>query len=267
MEKDNGQLPEPENNQEDIIKTENIITDKKEEAKLEEQSLKDKKAKDEKPKNKKLKLTKKKAIIIAIIAFLILSVGTVILISAFSSDPKKSSANITPDDQENIEEIEEVEKYDITIAGNGLDDFDLYFVKIEDDGSKNIVYSPLSIKYALNMLNEGTGGESKAQIEKVLGSYNFKKYQNSSNLALANAIFVNDSKKNAIKDTYITSLKDKFDAEVIPDSFATPDNINTWVSEKTFKLVENILNETDERNYFYLVNALAIDMDWETKFS
>ncbi len=225
-------------------------------------------------KTEKNKISKKKKIIvgIAIAVVVILLVGAGILIAISSSRRKETPiANVVSDDIEEIEEIEEVEevqKRDITIAGNGLDEFDLHFVKAENDGSKNIIYSPLSIKYALNMLNEGTGGESKAQIENVLGSYNFKKYQNSENLSLANALFVNSAKTDKIKNNYITSLKDKFDAELIFDDFYTPDNINSWISDKTFELVKDILGPADmdpNYGYFYLVNALAIDMDWENE--
>lgn len=47
------------------------------------------------------------------------------------------------------------------ISGNGLEDFDISFLKMENN-NKNMIYSPLSIKYALAMLSEGSNGISKA---------------------------------------------------------------------------------------------------------
>ena len=50
------------------------------------------------------------------------------------------------------------------MSGNGLEDFDLAFMKLESN-EKNLIYSPLSIKYALAMLSEGANGETQKQIE------------------------------------------------------------------------------------------------------
>ena len=79
---------------------------------------------------------------------------------------------------------------------NNLGEFDLAFLKLENDGV-NKVYSPLAIKYALAMLNDGTDGDSNGQIKAVIGDYKAKRYTNSNNLSLANAFFVRDSFKDA----------------------------------------------------------------------
>lgn len=148
------------------------------------------------------------------------------------------------------------------ISSNALENFDLYFLKLENE-KKNKLYSPLSIKYALEMLGEATNGESKEQITNILGTYSNKQYINSENLSFANALFVKDSYKTAIKDTYTNTLTSKYNASVIYDSFNTPTTVNSWVSDKTFKLVDNLF--TDVSSYdFILVNALAIDMEWVT---
>ena len=73
------------------------------------------------------------------------------------------------------------------ISNNALSSFDLYFMQKENN-NKNKVYSPLSIKYALSMLKDGADGDSKTQIENIIGDYNPKKYTNSSNISLANAM-------------------------------------------------------------------------------
>ena len=121
------------------------------------------------------------------------------------------------------------------ISDNALSSFDLYFMQKENN-NKNKIYSPLSIKYALSMLKDGADGDSKKQIENIIGDYNPKKYTNSSNVSLANAMFIrNDYKKN-IKDEYVNLLKEKYNAEIIYDAFKTPDNINKWISDKTLGL-------------------------------
>lgn len=149
------------------------------------------------------------------------------------------------------------------LSGNSLEDFDLYFLQLENE-KKNKIYSPLSIKYALEMLKEGANGESKEQISNIIGSYSSKKYINSENMSFANALFIKDSYKNSIKNSYINTLSNKYNAEVIYDSFATPNVLNSWVSNKTFKLIDNISDNISNQD-FILVNALAIDMEWVNK--
>ena len=149
------------------------------------------------------------------------------------------------------------------MSGNELEDFDLAFLKLENN-EKNMIYSPLSIKYALEMLAEGANGKTKAQITSVLGEYQAKKYENSKNMSFANALFIKSSYKNSIKESYIDTLKSKYNAEVIYDTFKTPNNLNSWVENKTLNLINNLFDDVSELDYA-LVNALAIDMEWVNK--
>ena len=96
--------------------------------------------------------------------------------------------------------VAEVLRY--AINGRQLQDFDLGFLQIEDK-QENVVYSPLSVKYALGMLNEGTGGESHRQIANLIGEYVPKIYPNSANLSLANAMFIRDSYEAKVKQAYL----------------------------------------------------------------
>ena len=163
--------------------------------------------------------------------------------------------------------IEKVDYNDYKIANNSVGDFDLFFLKIDskyDSIKQNRVYSPLSIKYALEMLEEGASGDTKTQISNIIGTYNVKKYDNNSNMSFANAIFIKDSYKNNIKSSYTNLLKTKYNAEVVYDSFETVDKINKWISDKTFNLINDLIDNVSDKN-FVLVNALAIDMEWVNK--
>ncbi|MEE3342700.1 MAG: serpin family protein [Bacilli bacterium] len=149
------------------------------------------------------------------------------------------------------------------LSSNSLENFDLYFLQLENE-KKNKTYSPLSIKYALEMLEEGANGETKKQISDIIGTYSAKKYINNNNMSFANALFIKDSFKNSIKDSYASTLSNKYNAEIVYDSFKTPDVINSWVSNKTFKLINNIADDISNQD-FILTNALAIDMEWVNK--
>lgn len=151
------------------------------------------------------------------------------------------------------------------MSSNSLDYFDLAFLKLENNG-KNKVYSPLSIKYALAMLNEGSKGETKTQITNVIGDYKSKKYPNNDHMSFANAMFIRNTYKDAVKDEYKNNLKEKYNAEVTLDEFKDASNMNNWVSDKTFGLINDLFdNAAVAKEDFELVNALAIDMKWNNQ--
>lgn len=175
-----------------------------------------------------------------------------------------SSITDNNNDDNDIEIDAEIKKSAYWISGNSLEPFDLYFLQLENL-KKNKVYSPLSIKYALEMLEDGAVGESKRQISSVIGDYKAKRYINSKNMSFANSIFIKDTYQNSIKKDYINSLINKFNAEVKVDTFITPNTVNSWVSDKTLGLIDNLFEDISSNN-FLLINALAIDMEWEEKF-
>lgn len=147
------------------------------------------------------------------------------------------------------------------LSGNGLEDFDLAFLRLEN-AEKNKLYSPLSIKYTLAMLSEGADGVTKKQIDSVIGKYHSNKYTNSQNMSFANGMFVRDTYKDSIVNGYTDNLVNKYNAEVVYDSFINVSNINKWVSDRTFNLIDNMFDSSVLDSNFILVNALAIDMNW-----
>lgn len=151
------------------------------------------------------------------------------------------------------------------IKNDIVSNFDLSFLKLENQ-KENKVYSPLSIKYALKMLEDGSTGDAKSQISKVVGNTVLTKYNSNNNMSLANALVIRDSFKNNIKRNYINTIKAKYNGEVMFDSLSTPQNVNSWVSNKTLKLVDNMVENINQDTVFLLINALGIDMEWENKF-
>ena len=151
------------------------------------------------------------------------------------------------------------------LTGNSLDKFDLAFLKMENNG-KNEVYSPLSIKYTLAMLSEGSAENSKTQINSIIGDYKSNKYINNDHMSFANAIFIRNTFKDAVKDEYKNSLKEKYSAEVVFDEFNDAANMNKWVSDKTFGLIGNLFDDSSiKKEDFELTNALAINMKWNNQ--
>lgn len=179
---------------------------------------------------------------------------------------KESTFEVKEEKQTPVETTKVASKNEYALTDNNLSKFDLSFLKFEN-GKENKIYSPLSIKYAFKMLNEGASGETKRQLDEIVGEYELTKYKSNSNMAFANSFFVRDTYKNNVKQSYIDSIKDKYDAELIFDDFSSAKNINDWVKENTLGLIDNIYDDSDVSELqFALVNSLGIDMEWKHKF-
>ena len=215
--------------------------------------------------NKKKSNKGLKVLIITLISVLVLAGAGVGCYFAFFKGKASSNSDEKKSETKSIKNksAEVFSTYKLT--GNGLEDFDLSFLKI-NNSNKNTIYSPLSIKYALQMLSEGANGNTKKEIDSTIGSYKTKKYNNSQNMSFANGMFIKNSFKNNINPQYTNKLQDKYNAEVILDDFNNANTMNKWVSDKTFNLVNNLLTDEKVKSLnFILVNALAIDMEWNKR--
>ena len=143
-------------------------------------------------------------------------------------------------------------------------DFD--FLKLEQSDS-NIIYSPLSIRNGLALLSAGAGGTTAAEIDNVLGDVKIPKYQNvADTMSLANAVFIRDNYSDKVLPNYVSTVEQNYNAEVLYDSFTGSVNMDNWVSQKTFGLINNIGIQTNDDLKMVLANALAIQMDWQYAF-
>jgi len=171
-------------------------------------------------------------------------------------------------------------------------DFDFAFLKIENN-KKNVLYSPLSIKYALKMLQEGASNNTYAEINKFIGNTELTKYttiekgnedlietimrnseysmliNNNNILSIANGLFIRDAFYKYVITEYINTLKEKYDAEIIEDSFESAQNVNQWIEDKTSGIIKNVLSDdvvSDPDIGMLIINTLAIDMEWVVQF-
>lgn len=155
--------------------------------------------------------------------------------------------------------------FEYDLKNNQLSNFDIVFLKAENN-KENKIYSPLSIKYTLKMLEEGANGNTKQQISNVLENYVVTKYNSNKNMSLANALFVRDTFKDSIKPNYVKNLQDRYNAEVVFDQFESANNVNDWVKNKTLNILPEVLDSIDKDYDFLLINALGIDMEWKNRF-
>ena len=215
---------------------------------------------EQKKEKKQLKISLGTAILLFII---ILLITAMVVVAVYFKNEKPNTGESKVGDTE-VTDTKKAFKY--ALKSNSLEDFDLRFLQLENE-RKNKIYSPLSIKYALAMLNEGTEGESKEQISNLIGDYKPNKYVNSANMSLANALFIRDTYKNSVKEKFVNNVKTKYNADVEYDSFTSAKKMNSWISDKTLELIKDMIDDSSVSDLnFALINAVAIDMDWKDKF-
>lgn len=149
------------------------------------------------------------------------------------------------------------------------DDFVISFLKQENE-EENMVYSPLSIKYVLKMLESGADGNTKSQIEALIKNNELVNYKNIANIFnMANGLYINNKMRDLTSQYYINLLRKEYGAEVNFDDFSSPDNINKWIEKKTLGILKNVLSGEDinEVTSMVLINALAVNLKWKDKFN
>lgn len=190
-------------------------------------------------------------ILIGIIVLLLLGVGIFFAMGGMNKKPEDKK------EEKKDEPTAELTKLD------GLTEFDIKLLKTLSS-NKNIVYSPMSIKYALSMLADGSAGDSKKQITDALGGeYEAKEYKNGKHLSVANVIFVRDEFKSSMKQSYLDLIKEKYGANTIYDPFNNASSMNDWAYQNTLTLIPKVLDDSEVKGLdFILMNAVAIDMNW-----
>ena len=215
----------------------------------------------EKPKKKKTGL-----IIILIVLILLIAAAICYFVLGIGNNKESGKKNNKENNGGSTVTENQKKNSPYRMSGNGLEDFDIQFLKLVGT-QENVIYSPISIKYALAMLNEGTKGESHEQIRGLIGDYKASKYSNSSNLAFGNAFFVREGFATGINQDTVNILQDKYSAEVKTGSFDDPAFVNNWVNEKTLGMIKELVAKEDIQELdFIIANALGIDMEWTSNF-
>ena len=151
--------------------------------------------------------------------------------------------------------------------------------------TKSYIISPISITYALGMLNNGAAGNTQAQINKVLGFGDFgadsinsfckkmmdvaPKLDSLTKVMISNNIYLNENYR--LKDDFVRKAKTYYYAEPETRDFGdgqTMDVINKWASDHTEKMIPKVLDQNtfDPAAVSYLLNAIYFKGTWKYKF-
>jgi len=163
-------------------------------------------------------------------------------------------------------------------------DFAFNLFRQTQDVNKSQVLSPLSITYALGMLNNGAAGETQRQINQVLG-FKDKDTANEfckkmltkapsldpqTTVSIANNIYLN--KDYALKPVFVEKASTFYDAQPETRDFhdgQTLGVINQWASDHTQGMIKEVLNNKtfNPNAVSYLLNATYFKGTWASKFN
>ncbi len=171
-----------------------------------------------------------------------------------------------------------------------LNNFGVELFRQTDDGTSNTCVSPLSVEYALGMTANGAEGQTRTQMEEVLGASvegindmlsdlrtatqeqtdKNTSTQTDSNdgetitepLHIANSLWIKNSFD--VKDSFLETNTKYYDAGIFQTPFdsSTVNDINQWVNDNTDNMIDKIVDKLSPNDVMYLVNALAFEATW-----
>lgn len=186
----------------------------------------------------------KKMLLIGISGVVLLSLGLLVLLK---KDEK--------------EEMKPIEEKEVTLNN----EFNIDLIKLVHE-KNNYLISPYSIEIALNMMRDGASGETKKELDKVLGNRKINFLSLKDKLSVSNGIFIKDIYKDKIKKSYLDNIKENYDGDILVDKFSTPKLINDWVNQKTNGMIPKILDQLSDDFVLGLANAIALDVKWQSEF-
>lgn len=158
-------------------------------------------------------------------------------------------------------------------------DFSVELFKKSFYDNQNTLISPLSVTLALAMTANGANGQTKSEMETLLGKDIPLEQLNSYlcgltdeltsddgfTLCTANSIwFRDDENRLKIENDFLQTNADYYKAAAYKRPFdsSTCDEINKWVSDNTDGMVDKILDNIPDEAIMYLINAVSFDAEW-----
>ena len=157
---------------------------------------------------------------------------------------------------------------------------DLFKAAIAEDEDENVLVSPLSVQMALAMTANGAAGKTLEEMETVLGGikiadlnrylYTYNKglpTEETCSVKSVNGIWFRNGLN--VKQPFLKTNAEYYGAAAYESAFdaQTVKDINSWVSKQTDGLIDSLVDEIDNDDMMYLVNALLFEASWASKFS
>ena len=144
---------------------------------------------------------------------------------------------------------------------------------------ENQLYAPYLAAQTLLMAADGAAGETRDEILAVFGSSDsasldrylagWRHSQLASQLSTANSVWVKNTDAFAVKDSYLQTMHNTFEASVFSAAFddATISDMNKWVSAQTDGAIPEIIQSFEPDEVLMLLSAGAFDAKWSDPFA
>lgn len=169
--------------------------------------------------------------------------------------------------------------FDVTYI-NSYADFSLKLFKKSITENESSLISPLSVMLALAMTANGADGQTKAEMEELLGGniklndlneYLYALVKNmpsneKNKLKISNSIWFKDADQFSVNKDFLQTNANYYNVVVYKSAFdsQTVKDINNWVNENTDGMIDKILEQINENEIMYLINAVAFEAEWDT---
>ena len=139
----------------------------------------------------------------------------------------------------------------------------------------NLLLSPLSAADALCLTMEGAAGETRQQMETVLGEaetmggyFSTIRRETGEQLTMADSVWIRNDPSLPVNDTFLAIATEDYQAEVFSAPFDenTRQDINTWVEDRTDGEIQNLIEQIQGSEMLYLINTTLFDAKWQDKY-
>lgn len=156
-------------------------------------------------------------------------------------------------------------------------------VLANEDTNRNVMVSPASIMFAMDMAAAGSNGNTLTQItdmfsegadpleQQAFAADMMERINSSEGVSFnsANAVWTNQLRMSSgLNPEYQNYIEENFDAEAVQEEFSmdTVDEINSWIEDHTSGMIDHVLDELEPQSIAVLVNAIAFEGDWEESY-
>ncbi|MCL2710712.1 MAG: serpin family protein [Planctomycetaceae bacterium] len=149
--------------------------------------------------------------------------------------------------------------------------FNLYRTIVKNQPGENLAVSPYGVQLLLDLARHGADGETKAEIERVLGYTQSVKWEILADGTLTTAAALWTQQGYPILPTFLQTARENFGSAIEQADFLGKPNeairrINAWCSENTNGRIPTLFSELDPQTRLVLANAVHFAADWQVPF-
>ena len=158
---------------------------------------------------------------------------------------------------------------------------ELFKASALESGEENILISPLSLQLVLAMTANGAVGQTREEMQALLGgeltTLELNEYLCSYVNSLPSGGYYKVRPANSIwfredlnvKKDFLQTNADYYGAAAFSSSFdkKTCRDINNWIKQNTDGMIENLIDKIEPNTVMYLVNTLLFEAEWENVYT